>query len=199
MSVFTFLAERFDLPILDFLQAHAHTEFLDSVMPLITMLGQAGVLWIACAILLLFFKKYRRAGIGMGIALLIGVLLCNLTLKPLLARPRPFDYQLDVHNRLIHLLVPPPTDYSFPSGHTLASFEAATVLLRRDRKLGGPALFVAILIAFSRLYLYVHYPTDVLAGVILGVGIGFLGDFLAEKICNKAREVYRRRMGLEEE
>ena len=64
------------------------------------------------------------------------------------------------------------SDYSFPSGHTLASFEAATVLMIRDKRIGVPALILAVIIAFSRLYLYVHYPTDVLAGMILGVSIG---------------------------
>lgn len=152
-------------------------------MPFITHLGDGGILWIVLTLLFLCLPKYRRTGIAMGCALLMGLILCNLALKPLVGRMRPFDYQLLHYGRYIELLIAAPSDFSFPSGHTIASFEAATVLLRRHRRLGLFALALAGLIAFSRLYLYVHYPTDVLTSIVLGVGIGLLANFLANKGC----------------
>ena len=98
-----------------------------------------------------------------------------------MARIRPYDYQLEHFDREIALLVEPLHDYSFPSGHTLASFEGAVVLTIYNRKWGIPALVLASLIAFSRLYLYVHYPTDVLFSLVLGVGIAFLATWLVKK------------------
>ena len=181
MDIFSYLAEHFDLPILDWIAEHLHCAFLDVVMPLITVLGNAGIFWIACAVVLLCIPKYRKIGLSMGVALILGLLVCNLTLKPIIARTRPYDYQLQYFSKTIQLLIATPHDFSFPSGHTIASFEAATVLLIHNRKLGIPAMILAVLIAFSRLYLYVHYPTDVLASVVLGIGFAFLGTFLVEK------------------
>ena len=180
-TFFGLMAEGFDLPILDWIAENIHCAFLDTVMPLITMLGDAGIFWIALSVLFLLFPKYRKIGLGMGAALLMGVLVCNVTMKPLFARIRPYDYQLEHFGRTIQLLVATPHDFSFPSGHTLASFEAATVLLINNRKLSIPAMILAVLIAFSRLYLYVHYPTDVIFSVFMGIGFAFLGNFLVKK------------------
>ena len=118
----------------------------------------------------------------MGIALLIGLVVCNMILKPWVGRIRPYDYQLIHFGKTIELLVATPHDYSFPSGHTIASFQAAVALTIHNRKLGIPAMVLAVLIAFSRMYLYVHYPTDVLASVILGTAIAFLGCFIVKKL-----------------
>ena len=181
MDLFSFLAEHFDLPILRWIAAHLHNAFGDAVMPLITLLGDAGIFWIAVAVVLLFFPKTRKIGLGMGAALLMGLLICNVTLKPLVARIRPYDYELLHFGNEIRLLVEAQHDFSFPSGHTIASFEAATVILLHNKKWGIGAMVLAVLIAFSRLYLYVHYPTDVLASVVLGIGIAFLGKWLVEK------------------
>ena len=180
-AFFGLMAEGFDLPILDWIAENIHCAFLDTVMPLITMLGDAGIFWIALSVLFLLFPKYRKIGLGMGAARLMGVLVCNVTMKPRCARIRPYDYQLEHFGRTIQLLVATPHDFSFPSGHTLASFEAATVLLINNRKLGIPAMILAVLIAFSRLYLYVHYPTDVIFSVFMGIGFAFLGNFLVKK------------------
>ena len=182
MDILSFLAEHFDLPILDWMAANLRCGILDFLMPIITLLGDAGIFWIAASVVLLCIPKYRKAGLGMAISLLIGVVLCNITLKPLVGRIRPYDYQLQHFGKTIGLLVATPHDFSFPSGHTIASFEAAVALTLRHKKLGAAALVLAVLIAFSRMYLYVHYPTDVLASVILGTGIAFLGCFLAEKL-----------------
>ena len=181
MDIWSFFAESFDLPILDWIAANLKCGLLDFLMPLITVLGDAGIFWILCSVVLILIPKYRKTGLSMGISLLIGLLVCNVTLKPLVGRIRPYDYQLQHFQKEIILLVEGLHDYSFPSGHTIASFEAATALLIGNKKLGIPAMVLAVLIAFSRLYLYVHYPTDVLASVILGIGIAFLGTFLVKK------------------
>lgn len=179
-AVFAYLAENFDLPILAWIAEHLRTAFGDAVMPVVTLLGDAGIFWIAVAVVLLFIPKYRKVGLGMGAALVIGLLVCNVAMKPLFGRIRPYDY-LAKKDIIVDLLISAQHDFSFPSGHTIASFEAATVLMIHDRKLGIPALILASIIAFSRLYLYVHYPTDVIASVILGIGIAFLGNFLVQK------------------
>ena len=176
-----YLAESFDLPILDWIASHIHCPALDWLMPKITLLGDAGIFWIACALILMLIPKTRKAGFSMGLALLMGLVLCNLTLKPLVGRIRPYDYQWEYYSRTIELLIEAEHDFSFPSGHTIASFEAAFALLLGNKKLGIPAMILAVLIAFSRLYLYVHYPTDVLASIVLGIGIAFLGTFLVKK------------------
>ena len=182
MNLFSLLAEGFDLPILDWIAANLWCPLLDAVMPVITVLGDAGIFWMVIAAALLLFKKTRRVGLGMGIAMLMGLLLCYLTLKPLCQRPRPYDYQFDVFNKLIPLLIEQQHDFSFPSGHTIASFEAAGVIALNNKKWGIPALILASLIAFSRLYLYVHYPTDVLVSVLLGLALAFVGNQLAHRV-----------------
>lgn len=184
MNILSYLAENFDLPILEWIAANLRSAFGDAVMPIITLLGDAGIFWIACAVALLFIPRYRQTGLAMGAALLIGLVVCNMTMKPLIARHRPYVYIKDMAEygyKSIELLVETPHDYSFPSGHTLASFEAATVLMLNDKRLGIPAMVLAVLIAFSRLYLYVHYPTDVIFSVFLGIGIAYLGNFLVKK------------------
>ena len=181
MDILSFLAERFDLPILEWIAANLRCPFMDTIMPIITLLGDAGIFWIAIAALCLFFPKYRKMGLSMGISLLIGLLVCNVLLKPLVGRIRPYDYQLEHFGKQIQLLVAAQHDFSFPSGHTIASFEAATAIMLHNKKQGIVAMILAVMISFSRLYLYVHYPTDVLTSVVLGIGIAFLGTFLVKK------------------
>jgi len=176
------LAEGFDLPILDWIAVNLWCPFLDTVMPAITLLGDAGIFWIALAVALLLFPKTRRVGLGMAFALLMGLLLCNLMLKPLCQRPRPYDYQYEVFGKLIPLIIERQHDFSFPSGHTIASFEAAGVIALNNKRWGIAALVLACLIAFSRLYLYVHYPTDVLASIVLGFALAFLGNWISHRI-----------------
>ena len=181
MDIWSYMAESFDLPILEWIAANLKCGFLDFLMPLITLLGDAGIFWILCSVVMILIPKTRKTGLAMGISLLIGLLVCNVTLKPLVGRIRPYDYQWQFFQKEITLLVEGLHDFSFPSGHTIASFEAATALLIGNKKLGIPAMILAVLIAFSRLYLYVHYPTDVIASVILGTGLAFLGVFLVNK------------------
>ena len=178
MNIFDWLAVNFDLPILEWIANNLRNPFLDFVMPIITVLGDAGIFWIACAVLFLIFPKTRKMGLTMGASLLIGLLLCNVTLKPLIGRVRPYAFSEEYMH---YLMIGLQSDGSFPSGHTIASFEAATAICIYNRKLGTVALVLAVLIAFSRLYLFVHYPTDVLTSVVLGVGIAFLANFLVKK------------------
>ena len=182
MNLFSLLAEHFDLPILDWIAANLWCPALDAIMPVITALGDAGIFWMAIAAALLLSRKTRRVGVGMGIAMLTGLLLCNATLKPLCQRPRPYDYQYDVFGKLIPLIIERQHDFSFPSGHTIASFEAAGVIALNNKKWGIGALVLACLIAFSRLYLYVHYPTDVLVSIVLGLTLALLGNWLSRRI-----------------
>ena len=172
-------AVSFDLPILDWIQANLQSSFMDTFMPIVTVLGDAGLFWIAWAVLLLLFPKTRKIGLGMGFALIMGLLVCNVTLKPMIQRIRPYDFQEQEFGILINLLIDRQHDFAFPSGHTIASFEAATVLLKNSKKMGIPAMILAFIIAFSRLYLYVHYPTDVIFSVFAGILFAFIGDALA--------------------
>lgn len=165
-----------DFSILDFIQNHLRNGVLDWLMTKISMLGNAGVIWIVISIVLLSIKKYRKCGITLVIGLLLGLLIGNIILKPLVARPRPCWINSD-----IALLIASPKDFSFPSGHTLSSFIAAIILLKEDKKFGYVAMILAILIAFSRMYLYVHFPSDILAGVVLAILIGFAAIRISRK------------------
>ena len=177
-------AISFDLPVLDWIQANLKSSFMDTVMPIITVFGDAGIFWMVISALLFVFPKTRRTGLGMAIAMMIGLIVCNVTLKPLVARIRPYDLQAEL-GVTIQLLGERMHDFSFPSGHTIASFEGAVVLLRNSKKMGIPAMILAVLISFSRLYLYVHYPTDVIASVILGTLFALIGNALAGLIAPK--------------
>ena len=185
LSLLDSLAVSFDLPILDWIQANLQSGFMDMFMPFITIFGDAGIFWMVWAGVLLIFRKTRKIGIGMFIAMILGLLVCNITLKPLVARIRPYDLQLEEFGITINLLSGAMHDFSFPSGHTIASFEAAVVLLKNSKKMGIPAMILAVLISFSRLYLYVHYPTDVIASIILGTIFALIGDAVAGLIAPK--------------
>lgn len=144
-----------------------HTPVLDFFFKTITHLGDAGLFWIAVGMILLCFRKTRMCGFCVLTGLAVGALITNVTLKPLVARDRPFWV-----NDTVQLLISAPKDFSFPSGHTQASFVSAAAIWMNHRKWGTAAFILATLIAFSRLYLYVHFPTDVLAGAIIGICVG---------------------------
>ncbi len=157
-----------DFQILYLIQQYLKNDVLDAVMPVITRLGSAGIIWILWAFVLIFIKKYRTCGIKMLAGMLTGLIIGNFILKNLVARERPCWIDTDVL-----MLIAVPEDYSFPSGHTLASTISAVILVQEDKKLGIPAVILAVLIAFSRMYLFVHFPTDILGGLLLGLVIGF--------------------------
>lgn len=156
-----------ELPFLYALQ-NLHTPLLDWLMVKITFLGDTGWFWIALALTLLCIKKTRTMGLAMLISIVIGFVLGNVWMKPLFERARPCWIDPSVP-----LLVASPKDFSFPSGHSLVSFEGAVSIWLMNRRWGVPALVLAALIACSRLYLFVHFPTDVLAGSLMGMGIAW--------------------------
>ena len=159
-----------ELSILDWIAQHCHTDWLDTIMPAISQLGNSGAIWILLALgILVLSRRQKATGFQVLLALLLSLIICNLILKNGVGRIRPFAL-----NEAVELLIPPPGDPSFPSGHTSASFAAATVLLLTRWQGRWAALVLAGLIAFSRLYLYVHFPTDVLGGLVAGVLCGVL-------------------------
>ncbi len=148
-----------------------HRPWLDELMAGVTFLGDAGWVWILTGCVLFCMKKTRSCGLAVLLSLAAGFLLGNCLLKNLVARPRPC-WNLDIQ-AAFPLLVENPRDFSFPSGHTLAGFEAGVSIFFFHRRWGAAALGLAVLIAFSRMYLFVHFPTDVLAGAVLGTAIAF--------------------------
>ena len=179
-------AISFDLPILEWIRTNIWCEAMDVAMPIVTTFGDGGIFWIAIAVILFLIPKTRKTGLGMALALTMGLIVCNITLKPLVGRIRPYDLQAEL-GVAIPLLQGAMHDFSFPSGHTIASFEGAVVLLRNNKWMGIPALILACAIAFSRLYLYVHYPTDVIASIILGTIFALIGNGIAGLIAPKIR------------
>lgn len=171
-----------EIHILDLIQ-NLRTPLGDIIVPFITRLGDAGILWIILTVILLLIPKTRKTGIILTAALLVDLALCNLLLKNLVARTRPFDV-----NTAVQLLVAKPKDYSFPSGHTAASFASVTALyLAGEKKMWKAAFVLAVLIALSRLYLYVHYPTDIIGGVIFGSLSGYMGYRIVEWMRKKKK------------
>lgn len=167
---------QIEFQILDWI-AKLHTEFLDTLLPIISSFADKGIGWIILAIILTCIPKYRKAGLTMGLALILCLLIGNLTLKPLIARPRPYSYVSEMI-----LLVAPLADFSFPSGHTFSSFASATALYLHHKKWGLAAFSLASVIAFTRLYLYVHFPTDILGGIVLGVFNGWAAYRIINRI-----------------
>lgn len=171
-----------EIKILDMIQ-NLHTTVGDHFFIGITKLGDAGIIWIFLTILLLILPKMRKYGLAMLVGLCIDVIVCNGLLKNLVARTRPCDV-----NTAIQLLISHPTDYSFPSGHTAASFTAVAALyFSGDKKIWKAAIVLGILIAFSRMYLYVHYPTDILGGALIGIFSGFVGAKIVCYIMKKGK------------
>ena len=170
----------FELQILDSLQT-IHTPVLDRIMIGFSRLEDYGLIWIILDVILLLIPRTRTAGKVLLLGILLEAVGVNLILKPLVARTRPYEV-----NPAAELITREMWDYSFPSGHTAIAFTAVTVLyLTKMKPLWQIALPVACLIAFSRMYLYVHFPTDVAAGVILGILFGVLGFRLEEWITKR--------------
>ena len=181
---------QIDFCILNAIQA-ARTPFWDFIMPCITYLGSGGAVWIIISVIMLFFKKTRKTGITIALALIIGLFLSTLGFKNLIMRERPFNTEGALLNINSLLIGAPSGRFSFPSGHSVSSFSAAAVLMMYSKKIGIPALILASLIAFSRLYLYVHVPSDVLAGALVGIIFAIISNITVNSI---RRKVYERKL-----
>ena len=175
----------FEVSILVWIQEHLRVPGLNGVMRLITTLGNGGIFWIVLTVLMLAFRKSRRTGIQCAVSMLLAMLVVNVTIKPLAARIRPYDLAEG-----LSILISRPHDFSFPSGHASNSLSCAWVMLRTlPKKYGVPAFVLAVLIALSRLYVGVHFPTDVLAGAAIGIALAEI----AMLIFRKAEKALRKR------
>ena len=175
----TEVIETVDFAILDAIQDALRCGATDSAMAAVSRIG-GGVIWIMIGIALLFFKKYRFCGFAVLTALAAALLLTEFAVKLLVLRERPY-----LLNPEIVLAVSEPSGSSFPSAHTSTSFASAVPLFRGKRLWGILGCCFAALVGFSRLYLYVHFPSDVLVGAVLGIGVGLLSSFLIEKAGRK--------------
>lgn len=157
--------QQLDLSILLFIQEHLRFAWMNDFWAFITHFGDGGIFWIVLTLLMMIPKKTRKAGMVAGCSLLLGFLITNVTLKPLVDRVRPYNYS-DVIIPLGRI----PVESSFPSGHTCASFACALIYVRMlPKKCGISLLVLAVLISLSRLYLCVHFPTDVLGGFLVAL------------------------------
>lgn len=165
-----------DQSLLLWMQEHIRRTWLTCAMKTATFFGNGGILWIAICFFLMTRTKTRQAAVAALVSLVFSVLVNNAMLKNLVARTRPFDKIGD-----LIILIRRPQDFSFPSGHTSSSFAVATVFLCMLPFWAGLlTLTVASLIAFSRLYLGAHYPSDVLCGIVLGILFGLMAQRLLQ-------------------
>ena len=168
---------QFDSSILLWIQDNLRLDFLSPVVKVITHLGDKGALWILLTLALLIIRKTRPIGARCAVAMVIGLLVTNLVIKNWVARIRPYEVIPG-----LQCIVALADDWSFPSGHTTNSLACAWVLFRcAPRKYGVPALVMAILISLSRLYVGIHYPTDVLGGAVIGLCSACLALWLVPK------------------
>lgn len=154
----------FDFPILYFIQEHLTAPLIDNIMIFVSKIGEGGMVWIASALIMLLFKRTSKCGLLMLLSMLICFITGELIIKNIVCRIRPCYI-----DTAMELLVSRPDSYSFPSGHTASSFTAASIIFYFFRKSGVFALLFAALMAFSRMYLFVHFPTDILGGFLLGI------------------------------
>lgn len=170
---------QMDANFLLWIQENLRQDFLTPFWTGITSLGDGGWFWLALSLLLTAFPQTRKVGLLALCSMALCALVTNVCLKNLVARPRPYTQIPGLTP-----LIPPQKDWSFPSGHTTASFACAGIYWRMlPKKYGIAALVLAFLITFSRLYVGVHYPTDVLAGLI----IGLFGSWIVYKLYRHIR------------
>lgn len=166
-----------DGQILLFIQEHIRNALCDVFFKSITHLGDAGIFWILLTIVLLCFKQTRKAGIYSACGLILSLIVNNLILKNLVGRVRPYELVEG-----LNCIVGPAHDASFPSGHTGASFASAVSIYKQiPKKFAIFFIVLASLIAFSRLYVGIHYPTDVLGGLVTGIGIGIIVNIFGDR------------------
>ena len=177
IAVIGLIVWRLDWDILFFIQNHIRCEFLDVIVPFYTSLGEDGIIWIALGVIMLIPKKTRKCGIMVLGALLTMLVINNIILKNLIARPRPC-WSYPEMLELVHM----PSSYSFPSGHTVSAFAVAFVVFSQHKKLGIVTLIMAAIMGLTRLYVFVHFPSDVYGGIIVGFAIACIVCFAEKKI-----------------
>lgn len=153
-----------------------------------TLLGEGGIFWILTGLFLFFYKsgKYRKIGISVITSLALSLIFCNFVMKPVFHRIRPFEVDTSFEN--VFGIFETAFDWSFPSGHTSASFAAAMAIYCGNKKIGRPALVAALLVSLSRLYFTVHYPTDVLVSMVLGAVYGIVAHFIVRYVSKKVQK-----------
>ncbi len=175
---------NFDVAVYKFFESIANP-ILDTIMTVITYLGDDGIFWIALSIILFIPKKTRKYGVYILGGLAVATVINNLGLKELFSRPRPFNFENwpETYEYIYPNLVERPHSLSFPSGHTSTSLGAALpFLMKANKKAGIPIFVLAVLIGLSRIYIHVHYPTDVFAGMIVGIIAGLIAVVLIDKL-----------------
>ena len=169
------MIEVFDRSVLDWFQT-IHNDVATAFLSVLTKLGEAGILWIIVGLVMVIGIKEKKYGVIVLLSLLFCLIFGNGLLKNLVARQRPC-HRFPIYDMLIAI----PKDYSFPSGHTFSSVAAAVCIGHWNRKCGIAAGITAVLMMFSRMYFYVHYPTDILAGIVLGTVLALLSIYVVEK------------------
>lgn len=178
------IIEIIDIKILDFIKIYIQHPVLNDVLYFLTWIGNKGAVWILISIALLYKRENRKTGITVLIALLLGFILGDIILKPLIGRVRPFIKYDYITTSVQNLGI-----YSFPSGHTTSSFAAVTAVLINNKKIGRFLILIASGIAFSRLYFMVHYSSDILGGIVLGISCAFLADKIVTEIRKKLNKI----------
>lgn len=180
------MIEAFDYGILEFFQ-RIQNPVLTSFLKFFTVIGEAGCVWILCGIVLFCLREHRKYGLILLFSLLLCLIFGNVFLKNAVARPRPcWRYPQ------VQMLISVPKDFSFPSGHTFASFAAAFSLFHWKKLIGAAAFVVALVIAASRLYFFVHYPTDIIAGALFGSALAFISIFCVETLAKRKSLIKRK-------
>ncbi|MGI5978901.1 MAG: phosphatase PAP2 family protein [Oscillospiraceae bacterium] len=169
--------QSFDAGVLFYLQDFLRSPFWNTFFVLFSRLGDGGILWIALGLALLFPPKTRRQGFDILLCIAFAALVTNGILKPLFERVRPYNALEG-----LSILVPPEPSWSFPSGHANASFAAAFALTKCFGKKGAWSYLIAALISFSRLWVGVHYPTDVLGGIVCGTLLAYLAWVVSHRL-----------------
>ena len=177
-----------EIEILKWVDATFHSQtWLNYIMTGITWLGEFGAAAIFLALILIIFKKTRKAGFAVAVAVVLDIIIVNLILKNVVNRPRPWTEWKEIVDFYNSAGVRRPTDTSFPSGHTSICFAASVALTFRYKVKAIPALIVAFMVAISRIYLCVHYPSDVLGGLVVGIACGVAGHYIVKAIENKVK------------
>ncbi len=194
-----------EFDVLNWINDFLHgSDFVNRVVHIFTLFGEGGVVWFGAAIVFLFIKKYRRLGITVILAMILIAGFNNYIFKPLVSRPRPFlepegaslvPFVTDIFKPLLVIggkeILGVPDSWSFMSGHSVSGLLAGTIIFMADRRRFWPFLVLGFLMGLSRLFLVVHYPTDILAGFAfggaMGVGVHFLSEWIGKKIETSAK------------